>query len=335
MKIGVVFNHDGCANSVRAFEIKKFLEKHGNTVGLIDVSQISGMNLIQFLKKPKLVMNKYFNFDILHMFQKKDELIKRELKKYNFDVVIFELFSSLLAENQDFIKIYSCATPFVDELKLIKYYSKEAILKLRILEKDIYDNADKVLFHWKSYEQFVRKNITNNNNFMTVSSGCTPKKIRSQFKASQRIAYLGNLAGYWVNHPLLSKLSRKIQIDVYGKPRPKKKYRLNYNGYSSPDILANYQFGLITCTKDPLRRGGFSAKHLEYISYGLPVLVPEWRKTDIKGSIFYNEHNFLEVIKNYSDESKWQKMSNIAYTYSKKFDWNITLKPLLELLKNY
>jgi hypothetical protein len=43
-------------------------------------------------------------------------------------------------------------------------------------------------------------------------------------------------------------------------------------------VLLSYQAGLITCTRDELRRDGFSAKHLQYLAHGLPVLAPEWRR---------------------------------------------------------
>ena len=90
---------------------------------------------------------------------------------------------------------------------------------------------------------------------------------------------MGYLKGYWNNIPLLARLSQKYEIDVYGGPKPPKKYGLNYRGYTpNTDILAEYQFGLITITDDPLRRSSFSSKHLEYMNYGLPVLTPDWRK---------------------------------------------------------
>lgn len=124
---------------------------------------------------------------------------------------------------------------------------------------------------------------------------------------------------------------------MYGAPAPPKKYGINYKGYAHPDVLSKYQFGLVTITKDRLRRWGFSAKHLEYLSYGLPVLVADWRKNLhlLKGSIPYNEKDFLGKIKKYSDKKEWQKMSDLAYKQSKKYSWDGVLEPLGKILNRH
>jgi hypothetical protein len=53
---------------------------------------------------------------------------------------------------------------------------------------------------------------------------------------------------------------------------------------------------------------------VEYFTYGLPTLIPEWRHDPrlAAGSIYYNENNFLEVVKEYSDQEKWTKKSDEA-----------------------
>jgi carbamoylphosphate synthase large subunit len=110
---------------------------------------------------------------------------------------------------------------------------------------------------------------------------------------------------------------------VYGQPKPPSSLNLNYKGYAKPDILSQYQLGLITITKDQLRREGTSAKHVEYLSYGLPVLVPEWR-TSVKGmggSIFYTEENFLSVIAKLTKKSNWNIASQQALREAKQYDW--------------
>jgi hypothetical protein len=60
----------------------------------------------------------------------------------------------------------------------------------------------------------------------------------------------------------------------------------------------------VTCTKDELRRDGFSAKHLQYLAYGLPVLVPVWRRhLDLmRGSVAYDEGTFCSMIDALSGE---------------------------------
>jgi hypothetical protein len=100
-------------------------------------------------------------------------------------------------------------------------------------------------------------------------------------------------------------------------------------------ILVGFQLGLVTISRDKLRRSGFSSKHLEYISYGLPVLTPEWREDPLLDavSIKYNESNFLDKIWEYSDRAKWESMSERCYQQSLKWTWEKQLKPMLEVLQ--
>ena len=99
-------------------------------------------------------------------------------------------------------------------------------------------------------------------------------------------------------------------------------------------MLLEYQAGLITCSKDELRRDGFSAKHLQYLAYGLPVLVPEWRRhlDLLDGSIPYNETNFQTVVASLSDESTWRSLSDDAYAEAERRSWDKSLAPLDELV---
>src|SRR6185437_15284485 len=112
-------------------------------------------------------------------------------------------------------------------------------------------------------------------NILTLDFGCTPAARRAEFKDPPRVIYLGSLSSRFIDLPLLSRLGRIYpHIDVYGGPAPDPKLGLNYLGYAHPSILQKYQLVLITCTRDELRREGFSAKHLHYLAYGLPVLAP-------------------------------------------------------------
>ena len=170
--------------------------------------------------------------------------------------------------------------------------------------------------------------------------GCDPRPRQRlvKFSKTPRIVFLGSLEGYWVNLPLLSKLSKIYPIDVYGGPKPDKKWGLDYKGYApSLDILSKYQLGLITITKDKLRKSSFSSKHLEYLSYGLPTLTPDWRKDKILDdvSISYNETNFLDKVKEFSKKKKWKEMSKRSYKKSKDLNWGDNLKPLGIIIDHY
>jgi hypothetical protein len=170
---------------------------------------------------------------------------------------------------------------------------------------------------------------------MTLNFGCTPAAQRAEFSNPPRVVYLGSLSSKFIDLPLLSRLANLYpHIDVYGTPRPPANLGLNYLGYAPPTILQRYQFGLITCTRDELRRNGFSAKHLQYLAYGLPVLVPVWRRHTglLQGSVVYDEHTFSSVLDALSNEKEWRRISDEAYAQAQRLAWDETLRPLERLL---
>jgi hypothetical protein len=101
-----------------------------------------------------------------------------------------------------------------------------------------------------------------------------------------------------------------------------------------PTALRQYQLGLITSRDDLLRLYGFSAKHPQYLAYGLPVLVPASRRylALLRGSIPYDEETFLAAVTTLSDREQWQRMSDEAYAQAQRLRWDETLHPLETLL---
>jgi hypothetical protein len=99
-------------------------------------------------------------------------------------------------------------------------------------------------------------------------------------------------------------------------------------------VLLDYQFGLITITDDDLRRVGFSAKHLEYVSYGLPVLCPEWRQDHrLAGvTIPFNETSFLAQLRRCSDRDVWQEIHEQCVATAADLSWERQLRPLDEIV---
>ena len=79
----------------------------------------------------------------------------------------------------------------------------------------------------------------------------------------------------------------------------------------------------------------FSAKHPQYLAYGLPVLVPPARSgpdLQLGGSLPYDEQNFLAVIEALNNEEEWRRMSDEAYAQAQRLAWDETLRPLDRLL---
>jgi hypothetical protein len=74
---------------------------------------------------------------------------------------------------------------------------------------------------------------------------------------------------------------------------------------------------------------------LSYLAYGLPVLSPDWMQYshELKGCLPYNEYNFVDLVDEYSEKDRWEKLSEDAIEQARELDWRITLKPLEKLIE--
>ena len=363
-KIVIICHLDGLSNSVRPKIIKEFLESYGYEIKLLNELDLKFLRAKENFKMMNI--NRAKKNSLAEYYQKYPLIENREafaetllfyLKEDKYDAVICESAWSSYIFNKgiDYLKIYDCPTPESFELETGYEFAKESraskepytdfylrfspeyIQELKKKELEVYKNADYLCFYWQSYAEYIKRHFYRGNNIFILNWGCFTKRKRAQWSNHPRILFLGNLEGYWVNKRLLSFLTKitPYDIDCYGKPKPKEFYNLNYKGYlANPDILNQYQFGLITITKDSLRKSGFSAKALEYVSYGLPVLMPRWRenKPKIGGCIYYNESDFISQIRAYLDRNKWKKKSDEAYEYAQRHSWNKQLQPLLDIL---
>lgn len=349
-KILMLSSMDRFANGVYANEAKRVLEAKGYEVRLLGelyrrrdwpnpnwwIKQLSEYldSVILSKRMPESIKGRRY----CSKFKRRAKDLEARITKERPDAVIClnEIESYVLTKDLGCLKIFSCPCPLIDELYFGGELNKTWYERLRELELEIYEKTDYLSFHWENYTNYVRRNIYNGNNIFVANMGCTPKVKKAKWASPTRVAFMGYLGGYWNNLPLLAKLSRQYHIDVYGGPTPSPSLGLNYMGYArTTEILADYQFGLITLSKDKLRRSSFSSKHLEYLSYRLPVLTPEWREDPLLDpvSIKYNESNFLDKIVEFSDRAKWEAMSEKCYQQSVKWTWESQLEPLLEILK--
>ena len=195
--------------------------------------------------------------------RKTADRLERRIKRGHYDAVIGveTSCSYVLARELGCLRIFSCESLLADEYFFSKNnYELERIRRLREMELELFENVDFVVFPWQTTENYVRKYIWNGDNFVTIKYGCYPQKEVASYFFPSSIISLGSSDAYWSNPELISFLTRisPYSIEVYGKNKPDKKYRLNYKGYaSSPDILRNYQFGLSTVSRDTLRRNHF------------------------------------------------------------------------------
>jgi hypothetical protein len=349
-KVLIICRLDGFANSVRPKKIKELLEKGGFEVDILDTITFNIFNKdfkerkISHLKKRFMdFLKKHFLSLLVDTYLKRNsQKIFEFLKNKNYKIIICEtaMDSYIFMRNLNAVKILDLPAPFIEELYYGNLISKKKYEELIKRERELFQEVDFLSFHWHTYVDYVKNNLYNDKNLQVLNWGCDPrpKGKLAKFCDKPKVIFLGYLEGYWVNLPLLSELSKIYPIDVYGGPKPNKKWGLNYKGYAPTlDVLSNYQFGLVTITKDKLRRDSFSSKHLEYLSYGLPVLTPEWRKDSILDdvSIYYNETTFLEKIQKFSKKDVWELMSKRSYKRSRDLKWRSNFKPLIKFLRSH
>jgi hypothetical protein len=352
-RVLIVCQLDGYANSVKPLAVQRFLQERGQEVRLVDT---------YFLSKTRtgaafalLALGAAWSFLIRHsefgrrrlsyyVLVANHRLRRRILRSFvrldDFDLIVCEtsLDAGVLTVPTTARTLLDSPTPWADEMYLEGQLTEKQHAKLRRLEADIFEHVDYLSFHWESYARYaVDQYGISGRNLITLNAGCTPAAERAEFDSPPRIAYLGSLRSKFIDLPLLSRLTKMYpHIDVYGGPAPDPALGLNYLGYAPPTVLQRYQIGLITCTRDELRRSGFSAKHPQYLEYGLPVLVPAWRRSLdlLRGSVTYEEHTFPAVIESLSHEEEWRRVSDESYAQAQRLSWDETLRPLDEILRS-
>jgi hypothetical protein len=350
-RVLIVCQPDGYANGVRPIEIERFLRRRGCDVRMVNTYFLSkesgprgwallavGAAWAYFVRHWALGRRFLSYYVLVADYQLRWRILARSLDLDAFDLVICEtpFDAGVLTVPTSAKTFYDCPTPWADEMYYERRLTKRQHRRLRRLETELYMSVDYLAFHWESYARYaVREYGISGRNLMTLNWGCTPVAQRARFSDPLRVVYLGSLSSRFIDLPLLSRLSKLYpHIDVYGEPAPDPALGLNYLGYAAPAVLGRYQLGLITCTKDELRRDGFSAKHLQYLAYGLPVLVPVWRRQMelLRGSVPYEEETFLAVIEALSDADEWRRSSDEAYGQAQQLTWEGTLRPLEGLL---
>ncbi|MFX0137826.1 MAG: hypothetical protein ACFFDN_29565 [Candidatus Hodarchaeota archaeon] len=338
MRIAIVGTSKVGGGNNRMKAYKYYLQSKNHYVDIIQIPFSSYVSKIWFFyqrvyaqisDKEPVIMKKIAN--------KVEKIIRK--KKYDAIIGVDTRMSYFLTKDFSCLKLFSCESLEADQLLFHnKNIDLKRVQRLREMELEIMMKSDYVIFPWETTENYVRKNIWNGDNFITIKYGCYPKNKTASYFFPPSIISLGTLYGSWTNKELLSYLTRvsHYPIHVYGKFKPQRKYHLNYKGFaSSLDIYYKYQFGLNTISKDPFRKNHFSSRILGYLAVGLPVLSPEWftLSNELKGCLAYNEDTFNELVEEYSDREKWQKLCEEATKQGRELDWKITLKPLEKLLE--
>jgi len=366
-KVLIIGHLDGLANSVRPKVIKEFLKKNGYDVKLFDDNSKAFLRAKEGLKAvlrrrvmKKSALDYYQKYPFIEDKKAFAETVLLYLAKEKYRAIICTSHASpyVFTRDIDALKIYDCPTPVTFEIKYgyelykrsmtperssASFFAQFYPLYIRELEKkelEIYKSVDYLSFHWESYAEYIRKHFYRGDNLFVLNWGCHTGRKKAKWNNVPRIVFAGNLKGYWVNHELLSFLMNMspYAVDCYGNLKPGRHSGLHVKGFLSDlDILSQYQFGLVALKKDKLKQFGFSAKVLDYVSYGLPSLLPKWFtiRPKIEGCIYYDESNIISLIETYLDKKRWKKYSCQAYEYAQGHSWNRTLKPLLVILEKH
>jgi hypothetical protein len=174
-----------------------------------------------------------------------------------------------------------------------------------------------------------------------VRLGCDPAAAVARHADPPRVVYAGSY--YYIQDPyLLAQLSgtSPYPIDCFGPEDPNRKFlpaTLQYKGYEpGTGFLADYQFGLITVSRDALRQHSPSTKFPYYFAHGLPVLFPEWMKEGYEYpdcAAPYNAETFARTVRLLAAPATWRRMSEAACGLAADLSWNNVLRPLEEMIR--
>lgn len=346
-KIVLVTKLDGTATEARTDKLQILLSPQYKIYN-INTQNLIKKNLKHLLDLPISILIsssvsyllyklKLTNRPIVKRLKIRGYLVDQEIRKINPDCLICGTGEDMACflHNQTKLKILDIPTPYADELKYSNKYPARTIKAVEKIEKECLQSADFFCANWTTYTKWLSKKY-NLYNTLPATSGCEKTNQTTCFETKPKIVFVGNLEGYWTNLQLLNNIckSSNFPLDIFA-PKNNLGRGVNYKGYlNNYEKLTKYQFGLLTISKDPLRKVGFSAKHLLYISYGLPVLCPEWRQDKIldPATIYFNENNFNAVLKKYSRKKPWLKKHRAALKLAENLQWEKTLSPILKVI---
>lgn len=364
-KLLIIYSRDGMANSLRVNQIKKAVEKVGIRVELFDSTSFfndfyqkkSQENWWTWLKyylrflKPLCHLSAEYGLAQKYPFWGKLRQRARIIARHKSFITSHIIMTPSTFEMMSLLKkypwqktIYDAHTCFINEVELENFHSgSEEMELLAKYEKKVLENADVVTFAWPSIRNFLLKKYHPHfKKVVEANWGCVSRDKVANPADETKIVFIGNTDNYWTASEELVELVKnsKYKIDIFGKSKNKSIQSLDsYLDYLPQDKIykiSNYQFGLITLSQDKLRKETFSAKHLFYFSFGLPVLCPEWRKDPLlaPGTIYYRPENFDQVVAQYSQPDLWKKKHQAALEIASKSLWSNQLQPLVEEIQS-
>jgi hypothetical protein len=346
-----ILEHAGAASSatgVRGRAIATFLRRCGHTV---DIVQPTAEDMRRFARarrswRARVARRWNRRATLPHMWDLIADWLEPRLRAGHYDVVI--------ARSQDvgYVLTRRLASTAVYDMANIgfleEYYSWSANLAeveaTFDRELELFEAVDWILSPHPLLTEYFSRHFDRNRKLaskvLTVRLGADLPERLATYAEEPRVVYAGSY--YYIQDPyLLSELTRTspVAIDCYGFRDPNRRFLpapVNYRGYrETTEFLADYQFGLITVSRDALRQHSPATKFPYYFAYGLPVLFPDWMKEGYEYpdcAIPYSELTFAGQVAAASDRARWNAMSAAAAKRGRELSWNNVLKPLIEIL---
>jgi hypothetical protein len=336
------------ATGVRGRAIAEFLRRRGHTVEIIapTEAEMCGLARKRTAVRTRIVRRLARRRALPHMWDLVADSLMSRVRSGRYDIVIARSqdVGTVLTRGIDGLAVYDMANVgFLEE-----YHAWGANLddvedtyrrEVRLLE-----SADVILSPHSALTEYFTRHFDERLNLAaktrTLRLGAEPAARTASFSNPPRIVYAGSY--YYIQDPyLLSELTKisPIPIDCYGFRNPNRSFLpapLAYFGFQTTiDFLADYQFGLITVSRDALRKHSPATKFPYYFMHGLPVLFPEWM---LEGydypdcAVPYNEGNFVEQVSGASNPMRWRAMNVAALARARTLTWDQVLQPLEEIV---
>jgi hypothetical protein len=336
------------ATGVRGRAIHDFLKNHGHDVQFVSPPEETTRQFAQHkFSLWSRVRRRLSGGTLPHLWDYLADKLEPKLRRESFDAVI--------ARGQDLAYVLTRDLPGLKILDMANVLFLESYYSWGANRAEVEDTYEKEVRVWKAVDYIVSPHEILTNYFIehlrkvgdfsgktiTARLGCDPVSRTANFANPPRLVYAGSY--YYIQDPyLLARLAQlsPYLIDCYGPEDPNRSFlpaTLNYKGYEpGTGFLADYQLGLITVSRDDLRQHSPSTKFPYYFAHGLPVLFPEWMKEGYEYpdcAVPFNERNFVEVVKQFSNAAMWKQMSDAAQNRARDLSWDRALELLNEILR--
>jgi len=335
----------GTGTTARDITLKKAFEEKGHVINVIYPDSKA---ILEYEREKSSMLARIMRKLHIKKSESKWDFYSKELEKKirkdKYDVLIGrEVFSSyVLCKNFDAIKIFDVGNiAYIEQYYSGKYYME--VEETYAKELEIFKNVDYILIHDQLLIDYLKKlGFPYLEKIVLAKLGSIPSNKKARYALAPKIVAVGLQNFFPHDYYFLSFLTKisKYTIDCYGLRNSSASFfpvALNYKGYrENMDFLAEYQFGIITVSRDWLREHSPSNKFGDYFSYGLPVLFPKWMRAgyQYKGAIPYDEDNLNDIIAEYSEEGVWRKIHEEALAQADAMNYNKVWKPALDLVEN-